>query len=162
QVSEVHMRTQRSFVLAALMAAACSDNKSGSAGDMAIGDLAMAGSCTPACTAAHTACDPVDNKCKLDGTTTNVGAQCRTSGADVLCGSDPNATCNDQTQDGFPGGYCSVEPCSTVAMCPIGSTCAHLGGESNACFKLCASDADCRSPDYGCFDIDPLYTSGAS
>lgn len=121
---------------------------SGGGGDSGTGGDAAMGTCNPACTGAHMTCDPLDNKCKLDGTTTNVGGTCDTSGADPKCGTAPNATCNDLTQDGFPGGYCSMEPCSVIALCPVGATCTHLGGESNACYKICSSNADCRSPDY--------------
>ena len=135
---------------------------SGGGADAGRGTDGATGSCTPACTGANVACDPADNKCKPDGTTTNVGGTCSTSGADPKCGTAPNATCNDLTQDGFPGGYCSVEPCSVSALCPIGATCAHLNGESSACWKICATGADCRAPDYGCFDVTPLFTSGAS
>ena len=125
-------------------------------------DAAPAGNCNPPCAGAHVACDPADNKCKPDGTTTAIGAKCMTSGADPVCGSAMNATCNDETADGFPGGYCSFEPCTTTVFCPLGATCAHLGGESDACWKNCSSDADCRTPDYQCINVDPLVTSGAS
>ena len=126
------------------------------------GASAPVGNCSPACTGAHVACDPADNKCKPDGTTTAVGAKCNTSGADPVCGSAANATCNDETADGFPGGYCSFEPCTTTVFCPLGATCAHLGAESDACWKNCETAADCRSPDYQCIDVSPLITSGPS
>ncbi len=128
-------------------------------------DSSAMGNCSPACTTGQ-ACDPNDNKCKPDGTGTHVGDPCSTSGADPKCGSDPKATCNDQTQDGFPGGYCSYEPCSAVQLCPLGASCAHLGGEVNACWKNCNTNADCQNRvngmDYECVAIDPLYTSGSS
>lgn len=154
----------RILCISVVALAGCGNSSNGS-NDMGGGgpDLsAQAGGCHPTCSGAHVVCDPADNTCKLDGTTTNVGASCDTSGADPKCGTDPTATCNNATQDGYPGGYCSWEPCSTVKQCPLGSSCAHLAGESNACWKNCTSDGDCRSPDYGCFDIDPLYTAGAS
>jgi hypothetical protein len=93
-----------------------------------------------------------------------IGLPCSTSGADPACNSNnnPRAICNDQTNDGFPGGYCSQEPCSTVAVCPDCATCAHLGGEANACWKACSTDGDCRTPDYGCFDMTPLIATGSS
>lgn len=109
------------------------------------------------CPNAHAKCDPLDGQCKLDGTTTAVGAPCTTTGADPVCGADPNAICNNLTQDGFPGGYCSFEPCSAMAPCPIGSSCARLGGEAVGCFKNCSADAECRGPDYKCIDVDTLY-----
>jgi hypothetical protein len=130
--------------------------------DSASGDDAgTTGNCNPACTGKNIVCDPADGKCKLDGTTTNVGAACNMSGADPACGTFLNATCNDAVQDGFPGGYCSIEPCTTKELCPVGSICAHLGGESDACFKACSSDSDCRMPAYACTNVDPLVTSGA-
>lgn len=131
---------------------------SGSQADTSTAD---APGCSPACTGANITCDPADDKCKRDGTTTNVGAPCGMSGADPVCGTDPNATCNDLTQDGFPGGYCSVEPCSATELCPVGASCAHLGGEANACWKNCSGPTDCRAG-YECLSVDPLYTSGAS
>ncbi len=156
-------------ILIAVMVGGCGDSGGGQdlGGpgpdlNVAGADMSMAGSCAPACTGANMICDPADNKCKLDGTTTAIGAPCDTSGADVKCGTAANATCNNSTQDGFPGGYCAYEPCSAVALCPLGSSCAHLGGETDACFKNCSSDADCRSPDYACAQIDPLFTSGGS
>lgn len=113
------------------------------------------------CSGAHMTCDPADGACKLDGTTTAVGAPCSTTGADPACGTEPRATCNDLTNDGFPGGYCSLEPCTETQLCPVGSSCAALGGESNACFENCSSNADCRSG-YECVVVDPHFTSGAS
>ncbi len=75
------------------------------------------GSCGQPCKAGE-ACDPEDRKCKPDGSTTHVGATCARTGPDVACGTLATATCNDLTNDGFPGGYCSVEPCTTVELCP--------------------------------------------
>lgn len=136
------------------------DGGGGGGGDA--GKDSGSSACATPCTGANITCDPADGKCKLDGTTTNVGGKCKVSGADPACGTAANATCNDEVADGFPGGYCSYEPCTKTALCPIGATCAHLGAESDACYKNCNSDADCRSPDYGCFPVDPLITSGAS
>ena len=146
----------------ALAAAGCGQASGGAAaGSTSSGGGAGVCGGVP-CTGAHMACDPADDKCKLDGSTTHVGGGCDTSGADAKCGTEDKATCNDATQDGFPGGYCSLEPCTTAALCPIGSTCAHLDGESPACFKNCDSDADCRAPDYVCKDVGRLFTSGSS
>lgn len=112
------------------------------------------------CKKDHQICDPLDGKCKLDGTTTAVGGPCTISGTDPKCGADPNATCNDSTTDEFPLGYCSLEPCSATNLCPIGSVCGRLNAESPACWKRCEADADCRDPDYSCVDIDTLWVSG--
>jgi len=136
-------------------AVAPSDASAESSGDGAI-DGAMMGNCTPACMGDHVVCDPADNTCKLDGTTTNVGAACI---ADGTCGSasNANAKCFDQANYDYPGGYCTVAMCSPTAPCPLGATCATLGGGSNACYKNCDNANGCRSPDYECLDISPLY-----
>jgi hypothetical protein len=121
--------------------------------------------CDPACTTGQV-CDPLDMKCKPDGSGTKIGGPCNMTGADPLCGTDPKATCNDQTSDGFPGGYCSWEPCTALQLCPIGSSCAHLGGEPGACWKNCSTNDDCTNrpngASYECLAVDPLYISGGS
>ncbi len=133
------------------------NNQNEAGGDGAVGN------CNPTC-AAGMVCDPLDTKCKPDGSKTHIGDPCNTSGADPLCGTDPKATCNDETQDGFPKGYCSWEPCSATVLCPLGASCAHLGGEPSACWKNCTTGADCRNndPKYECLSVDPLFTSGGS
>ena len=97
------------------------------------------------------------------GKTSNVGAPCVIDGdADTMCGTAPNHKCKESGNDGFPGGYCTISPCDQIALCPIGATCADLAGESDvACYKSCASNADCRTPDYSCFELGVLYRSGA-
>jgi hypothetical protein len=55
-------------------------------------------------------------------------------------------------QFGFKGGYCS-EPCSTPGGtdCPMGSQCIQPGmSPMPLCFKSCATNMDCRQPDYEC------------
>jgi hypothetical protein len=125
-------------------------------------------SCPPG--AAHFTIDPKDNQCKLDGTTTNVGAPCKGT-TPATCGTDQNASCLDEVIDDFPGGYCNVDPCSTTVghLCPIGSSCVELDGENGQCFKDCATDDDCRKAEgYFCLDMTPddrtggLWLSGAS
>ena len=69
-----------------------------------------------------------------------VGAACT---ATTECGSDPRASCFT-AGEGYPGGYCSMEPCDATQTCPSGSNCVSIGSESPACFKSCASDSDCR------------------
>lgn len=125
---------------------------------------AEGGTCSPAtCSMTGFACDPADGKCKPDGKGSAVGAACTTTGpGDPACGTAPSAICNDKINDGFPGGYCSWEPCTTAELCPIGSSCGRMGGESPACYKNCNSDADCRTPDYKCQPMDQLAISGAS
>ena len=138
------------------------DSAVDASGDSDAGDSAT-GNCAPACTGANTTCDPADDKCKLDGKTSKVGAPCVIeSDADTMCGTAPNHKCKESGNDGFPGGYCTITPCDDIALCPIGATCAHLTGESEvACYKTCASNADCRTPDYSCFELGTLYRSGA-
>ena len=129
------------------------------------GDSAVA-SCTPACTGANMVCDPADNKCKLDGTTSKVGAPCDTQGnADPKCGASSNRYCYETGLDGFPGGYCTLKPCDDMVLCPVGATCAIFSGESgeNACYKICVTGNDCRMLEgYGCYELDRFYKSGAS
>jgi len=114
--------------------------------------------------------DPKDGMCKLDGTTTNVGAACMGINPSI-CGTDQNASCLDELIDDFPGGYCNVDPCSELEghVCPIGGSCVQLNGENGQCFKDCSSDSDCRKSDgYFCLDMTKddhpggLWISGAS
>lgn len=137
---------------------AAGDAQGDGAGDAAVG------SCAPPCTGADMICDPGDNKCKLDGTTSKIGAPCRIDGdADTMCGTAPGNKCKESGNDGFPGGYCTIMPCGQTALCPKGATCADLTGESAAaCYKICTSNDDCRTlEDYSCFELGRLYTSGA-
>lgn len=62
------------------------------------------------------------------------------------CGGNPKATCNVEAE-GFPGGYCSMEDCTSATSCPAGATCISLGGETPACFKSCTADTECRQAD---------------
>lgn len=118
------------------------------------------------CTAPHFTVDPADGKCKLDGTTTNVGAPCMGL-TPAVCGTDQNASCLDPAIDDFPGGYCNVDPCTALVghLCPVGASCVQLNGENGQCFKNCNADTDCRQSDgYFCLDLktDSLWISGAS
>ena len=131
---------------------------------------AEGGPCSAAnCSMAGFACDPADGKCKPDGKGSAVGAACTTTGpGDPACGSavknalGQQTTCNDLLNDGFPGGYCSFEPCTTTELCPIGASCGKMGGETESFYKNCKTDADCRTPDYKCQPMDQLFVSGAS
>jgi hypothetical protein len=129
-------------------------------------DAAAGGSCS----GAHFLLDPKDGKCKLDGTTTNVGAPCM-GAISPACGTEPTASCLDPVLDDFPGGYCNVDPCSAADghLCPIGSSCVQLNGENGQCFKDCSTNSDCRTSDgYFCLDMTAddhpggLWISGAS
>ncbi|MDP9034777.1 MAG: hypothetical protein M3O50_08200 [Myxococcota bacterium] len=159
------MRIRWFGVVIALAPLACSDSATSRAADGGAtaeggsGADSSAGGLVP-CTAgeagaAHFVVDPKDGKCKLDGTTTNVGAACMASNPTV-CGTDMNATCLDPAIDDWPGGYCNVDPCSALDghLCPVGGSCAQINGENGQCFKNCSTDADCRmSEGYICLDL---------
>lgn len=114
------------------------------------------------CGAGDLVCDPLDGRCKPDGRATRVGARCTKSGPTSQCGNRLGVWCNSEPDEGFPGGYCSYEPCSEARPCPIGSSCVRLGGMPPACFVSCAGDGDCRAPDYRCVDGEQLYVAGPS
>jgi hypothetical protein len=122
------------------------------------------------CGGSHVTVDPLDGKCKLDGTTTNVGAACKATDP-AACGTDQNASCLDEQLDQFPGGYCNVDPCTDTVghLCPLGSSCVELNGENGQCFENCSSDSDCRTAQgYFCLDMSGdtadggLWLSGGS
>jgi hypothetical protein len=71
-----------------------------------------------------------------------IGTPCATT---IDCGTDSRSACNNEAGDGYPGGYCFMEPCDDVNICPPGATCVALGGESSGCFKECTADTDCRT-----------------
>ncbi|MDB4993557.1 MAG: leucine aminopeptidase-related protein [Myxococcaceae bacterium] len=62
----------------------------------------------------------------------------------VDCGTDAREACATASGDAYPGGYCTMEPCNDIEVCPPGGTCVAIGGESPACFKSCANDDECR------------------
>jgi hypothetical protein len=80
-------------------------------------------------------------KCAPDPAHATIGTPC-TSTTD--CGNDPRSACNNEAGDGYPGGYCFMEPCDDINVCPPGSTCVSIGGETPGCFKSCQIDSDCR------------------
>jgi hypothetical protein len=100
--------------------------------------------------------------CAPDPATAKIGTACNST---VDCGSDSRAACNTAAGDNYPGGYCSMEPCDDVQVCPPGATCVSLGGETPACFQTCVNDADCRRADgYVCqlFSTAPPFGFGPS
>jgi hypothetical protein len=122
------------------------------------------------CIGPHFVVDPADNKCKLDGKTTNVGAPCSASNP-AVCGIEMSASCLDPKLDDYPGGYCNVDPCTNKEgnLCPVGASCVMLNGENGQCFKNCTMDSDCRTTEgYFCLDMTAddrpggLWVSGAS
>ncbi len=70
-----------------------------------------------------------------------IGTACTST---VECGTDSRSACATESGDAYPGGYCTMEPCNDVDVCPAGATCVAIGGETPACFLGCQSDADCR------------------
>ena len=81
-------------------------------------------------------------RCAPDPATAKVGVACNST---VDCGSYSRAACNTAAGDNYPGGYCSLEPCDDVQVCPPAATCVAIGGETPACLKSCVNDADCRT-----------------
>jgi hypothetical protein len=81
-------------------------------------------------------------RCAPSPATAKIGTACMTT---IDCGTDSRSACNNEAGDGYPGGYCFMEPCDDVNICPPGATCVALGGESSGCFKECTADIDCRT-----------------
>ena len=95
------------------------------------------------------ACDTTNagGKCAPDGSN-KIGTACSST---VDCGADSRSACQTAAGDKYPGGYCFMEPCDDVQVCPKGATCVALGGETPGCFRSCAVDEDCRkSEGYVC------------
>jgi hypothetical protein len=91
-------------------------------------------------------CDPANagGTCAPTTGSTNIGQPCTTT---VDCGTYPRDACNNEVGDGFPGGYCTLEPCDDVQVCPPGGTCVALPFETPSCMQSCGSDTDCRVAD---------------
>ena len=89
-------------------------------------------------------CDAANSggRCAPDPATTNVGEPCATT---IDCGTDPRDACNNEAGDGYPGGYCAMEPCNDVQVCSPGATCVSLPFETPSCMKSCEADAECRT-----------------
>ena len=88
-------------------------------------------------------CD-MDNRggiCAPKASDTNVGEPCTTT---IDCGTYSRNACNNEVGDGYPGGYCAMEPCDDVQVCSPGATCVALPFETPSCMKSCAADSDCR------------------
>jgi hypothetical protein len=73
--------------------------------------------------------------------TNKIGTPCSST---VDCGTDGRSACQTEAGDNYKGGYCFMEPCNDINVCPPGGTCVSLGGETPGCFKSCAMDSDCR------------------
>jgi hypothetical protein len=85
--------------------------------------------------------DNAGGLCAPDPANTRTGEPCTTT---VDCGTDPRDACNSEVGDGFPGGYCVMEPCDDVKVCSPGATCVALPFETPACLSACTADSDCR------------------
>ncbi|MBI2394882.1 MAG: hypothetical protein HYV09_35260 [Deltaproteobacteria bacterium] len=155
------MRALALCVLFALLPIGCGadDTPAAAADTGAVEDAADTGpvdKCATVKCAAPTVCDPLDGVCKAKFT--KLGAP---------CGGDAGATCTGATgatclEGDFVDGYCTVTPCGEGSPCPLGSSCAKLGGKA-ACFVHCKIDADCRGGgDYKCQDVGSLFVSGGS
>lgn len=107
-------------------------------------------------------CDTAWNKCAPDPKTAKIGTPCTGT---IDCGTNPRSACNTEAGDQYKGGYCFMEPCNDIDVCPPGATCVSLGGELPGCFKSCATDADCRTAEgYVCqlFSTTPPTGFGPS
>ena len=95
------------------------------------------------------ACDTANAGGKCAPASSNrIGTACSST---IECGGDSRAACATASGDAYPGGYCTMEPCNDIEVCPAGATCVAIGGEVPACFKACQSDAECRvSEGYVC------------
>lgn len=82
-------------------------------------------------------------RCSPDGKINKIGTACQTT---TDCGTDSRAACLTEAGDGYPGGYCGMEPCNDIEVCPTGATCVAIGGETPGCLQICTTDKDCRSP----------------
>ena len=91
------------------------------------------------------ACDLMNGggKCAPDPSN-KIGTPCNST---TDCGTDPRSACATASGDKYPGGYCGMEPCNDIEVCPSGASCVAIGGETPGCFKNCATDADCRGAD---------------
>jgi hypothetical protein len=89
-------------------------------------------------------CDPANNggHCAPDPARASIGTACLSTSD---CGTDRRSVCGTEAGDNFPGGYCTMEPCDDIQVCPPGATCVSLGSETPACFHACQADADCRT-----------------
>ena len=97
--------------------------------------------------------------CAPDPANAGIGTLCSTTND---CGSDPRSACNTEAGDNFPGGYCGMEPCDDVQVCPPGGTCVSQPHETPGCWKSCTKDAECRTKEgYVCqlFPINPNPTT---
>ena len=83
-------------------------------------------------------------RCAPDPAQAAIGTACTST---VECGTNSRSACNTAAGDSYPGGYCFMEPCNDVDVCPPGSTCVAVGGETPGCFQTCTTDANCRTGD---------------
>jgi hypothetical protein len=84
---------------------------------------------------------------------TNAGGKCSPAASNKIgtpcsstvdCGTDGRAACQTAAGDNYKGGYCFMEPCNDIEVCPADGTCVALGGEAPGCFRRCTKDDECR------------------
>lgn len=80
--------------------------------------------------------------CAPDPQTAKIGTSCTTT---MDCGTDGRSACLTEAGDNYPGGYCGMEPCDDVHVCPPTATCVSQPHETPGCFRACTTDADCRA-----------------
>lgn len=86
--------------------------------------------------------DNAGGTCAPDSALTHVGVACTTT---VDCGTYERDACNNEVGDGYPGGYCTMEPCNDIQVCSPGATCVAMPYETPACMQSCSTDSDCRA-----------------
>ncbi len=80
--------------------------------------------------------------CAPDPATAKIGTACSTT---LDCGNDGRSACLTAAGDNYPGGYCAMEPCNDVQVCPPGATCISQPHETPGCYLSCTTDAQCRT-----------------
>ena len=114
------------------------------------------------CAGESLVCDPANGKCAPDPVTAKIGGPCSST---IDCGTNSRSACNTEAGDNYKGGYCFMEPCNDIDVCPPGATCVSLGGETPGCFQSCVTDGDCRTSEgYVCqlFSTTPPIGFGPS
>jgi hypothetical protein len=122
--------------------------------------LCMGGRCSPSeeiCFTGDGLC-PTNRYCTVDQDADCIGINAPAGNPcteDADCGLSVDVACSTE-EDGFPDGYCMVQG-GLIAECPDGTD-LHpdfLNGNPfvSQCWLECTADADCRTPDYACYDL---------
>ncbi len=114
--------------------------------------------CQPACASdsdcsGGRVCNPALGTCDVAFDPTEYGQPCAS-----VRGACQGGSCMSEFETGFPGSYCAYSGCDASAAddadgCPGNGVCVEAGG-STTCLAGCATDDDCRAPDYACRPID--------